>query len=319
MEWPCTPQVCQSCGWLRDTCTEAMKGRDHFTRQQAKRIRELLDARGHAERAEQKQLRDQLRGIGFYISDWGGPGLDRADFDQLIAHGAITLTYGGLVDQQQRSVSAARKSPIAASASPAAPHDTARIAVTDAGRALRAPGHRVAEAAAHVPNAAGLYAVHGDGGVWRELGLGEPPDDRPLYVGKAERSLASRDLRTHFDTGRTGSSTVRRSFAALLRDTLALRAEPRNTSKPERPANYGLDDEGDARLTEWMQARLTLAVWPKHAGVVLVDVERALLSAWQPPLNLKDVETRWSSQLCAARRAMANDARVWARDRGYQL
>ena len=92
----------------------------------------------------------------------------------------------------------------------------------------------IAEAKVDVPPRPGLYAVHGDTAVWRELGLGEPTDARPLYVGKAERSLASRDVDTHFSTGRTGSSTLRRSLAGLLADQLALKGHPRNPAKPER-------------------------------------------------------------------------------------
>jgi GIY-YIG catalytic domain-containing protein len=98
-----------------------------------------------------------------------------------------------------------------------------------AGAALAGPGLPIADAAALVPGAAGLYAVYGDREVWRELGLGQPPDGRPLYVGKAEDSLIARDLRTHFGSGRTGSSTLRRSFAALLAQRLDLHAQPRNT------------------------------------------------------------------------------------------
>ena len=95
----------------------------------------------------------------------------------------------------------------------------------------------IAEAKVDVPPRPGLYAVHGDTAVWRELGLGEPTDARPLYVGKAERSLASRDVDTHFSTGRTGSSTLRRSLAGLLADQLALKGDPRNPAKPERSAS----------------------------------------------------------------------------------
>jgi hypothetical protein len=46
----------------------------------------------------------------------------------------------------------------------------------------------------------GLYAIYGAQDVWRELGLRDPPDDRPLYVGKAEDSLAASDVNTHFAT-----------------------------------------------------------------------------------------------------------------------
>ena len=139
--------------------------------------------------------------------------------------------------------------------------------VAAARTALTSPRHTLADAAAHVPNAPGLYAIYGDAGVWQDLALGDPPDDRPLYLGKAEDSLVTRDLKTHFGSGRTGSSTVRRSFAALLRDTLDLHAQPRNPAKPERFANYGLVPPGDETLTGWMRQRLTLAVWPGTAGV----------------------------------------------------
>src|SRR6266487_2227107 len=72
----------------------------------------------------------------------------------------------------------------------------------------------------------GLYAIHAQGVVWIELGLGEAPDERPLYVGKSESSFAGRDVRTHFghtdatrSTSVTGYSTLRRSLAALLHDS----------------------------------------------------------------------------------------------------
>src|SRR5579859_3831532 len=85
----------------------------------------------------------------------------------------------------------------------------ARVALAHAGP--------LASAEMRVPDRPGLYAIYGESRTWRELGLGAPPDGRPLYLGKAEDSLASRDLKTHFGDGRTGQSTVRRSFAALLR------------------------------------------------------------------------------------------------------
>lgn len=169
------------------------------------------------------------------------------------------------------------------------------------------------EAAAAVPNCPGLYAIYGDAATWLELGLGGPPDSRPLYVGKAEQSLVTRDLRTHFGTGRTGQSTVRRSFAALLRDALSLEALPRNPKKPERFANYGLAAGGDERLTTWMLERLSITVWPRNGSSPLVELERKVLRRWLPALNLKDVQTPWSARLRGARKVMAEDARRNAR------
>ena len=183
---------------------------------------------------------------------------------------------------------------------------------------LSSTRYAIADAIHHVPSKPGLYAVYADPEAWQELNL-EIRVGCPLYVGKAEQSLQSRDIRTHFATGRTGSSTVRRSFAALLRNPLGLRGVPRNMASPERPANFGLAAEDDQRLTAWMQESLFLAYWAKPATEVdLNDIETAVIKRWQPPLNLVKVDHR-PPALSHARRVMADDARTWARERGFPL
>ncbi|PKI89876.1 hypothetical protein CW368_11975 [Actinomycetales bacterium SN12] len=174
----------------------------------------------------------------------------------------------------------------------------------------------ITNAAQHVPARPGLYAIYGDERAWRDLQL-EPVPDMPLYVGKAEESLVSRDLNGHFATSpsstpRTGGSTVRRSFAALLRESLDLHGVPRNLAKPERFSNYGLASGGDARLNEWMHSRLTLAVWPAPTGmpVPLGDVETAVIVRFTPPINL-DKNPGKLARLSAARAAMAAEAAAW--------
>jgi len=180
----------------------------------------------------------------------------------------------------------------------------------EARAALDRPGP-LAGAEARVSGRPGLYAIYGDATTWDELGLGAPPNSRPLYVGKAEDSLVTRDLKTHFGDGRTGQSTVRRSFAALLHDTLGLRAIPRNPAKPGYFSNYGLTAACDAALTRWMKERLELAVWGKPADCAfnLGEIEVGLLLELKPPLNLKDVVTPWTAQVKAARAVMAEEAR----------
>jgi hypothetical protein len=184
--------------------------------------------------------------------------------------------------------------------------------------ALSGTRYAIADAIDHVPPKPGLYAVYADPETWQELNL-EIREGCPLYVGKAEQSLQSRDIRTHFATGRTGSSTVRRSFAALLRDPLRLRGVPRNMAHPERPANFGLAAGGDQRLTAWMEEWLFLAYWVKpDAEVDLNDIETAVIKRWQPPLNLNKVDHRLPA-LMHARTVMADDARTWAREHGFRL
>ena len=182
---------------------------------------------------------------------------------------------------------------------------------SDAWSALRGPGMPLAAAQVSVPKSPGLYAIYGRPSTWNQLGLGDPDDERPLYVGKSEANLADRDLRTHFGDGHTGSSTVRRSFAALLRESLGLRARPRNPVKPDHFDRYALSPTDDAKLTRWMHEHLTIAVWARHGDPdPLAEVEKRILKAWSPPLNLTHVApTRLTALVKSARSAMADEAR----------
>jgi GIY-YIG catalytic domain len=190
--------------------------------------------------------------------------------------------------------------------------------VSAAIHALQGPKYGIGDALDQVPHVAGLYAIWADAGTWQMLGLKAPPPPKPLYVGKAERSLVSRDLKTHFRTGKTGSSTVRRSFAALLRDSLDLHAVPRNLVRPERPANFGLPPQEDERLTQWMHESLTLATWAREGEQVLDEIQTAVLAHWQPPLNLSKV-AQASRRLKLTRETMAAEAHAWANGRGFHI
>lgn len=157
------------------------------------------------------------------------------------------------------------------------------------------------------PSSAGLYAVHASARGLKDLDL--PPGASLLYVGKAERNLVSLDIRTHFTSGKTGSSTLRRSLAGLLREQLSLVGVPRNFQKPDGSANFGLEIEGDQRLTTWMRGELGLAFWPKaDRAPALKRIEKRVIWDLDPPLNLTHVpEPR--RDLRALRGALAAEAR----------
>lgn len=183
---------------------------------------------------------------------------------------------------------------------------------------LSGAGWSVFDASEHVSSVPGLYSIHAAAGVWGDLGL-EHRAGIPLYVGKSESSLAGRELGQHFAIdpavqARTGGSTVRRSFAALLREPLGLRGVPRNKEKPERFANFGLERDCDRRLTRWMHEYLTLAVWPIPVSLPiskLEAVEVSVIRSWTPPLNIKDNPGRLR-HLRVARAYLAAEAKAWA-------
>ena len=310
-----------------------MKGRARFSRSEADEIRRLL---GLVRRAEpgvpQKLLRDKLRALGFYISDFAGgsAGFTASDFDDLVRQGRVNV-------RRDVKSGSCRTNPARPASTWRGPRATGRTASRPATRppatsgatsraiAALSAGRLTIRAAVNggVPDRPGLYALYGSAATWRLLDLGLPPDSRPLYVGKAEASLASRDLKTHFATGRTGQSSPRRSFAALLSaaSVLELVAMPRRPRNPEsgKWTHYALEEPGDDQLTKWMWSKLRIAVWPSPPSTALRTVETAVMHRWLPPLNLTGVSTPWTSQVKAARAMMAGQAREWARRRGLDV
>lgn len=168
-----------------------MKGRDRFTKSEAGEIKRLLRHIRGEPGTPQKILRDQLRRLGFYISDWAdGPrGFTPSDFDCLVSREAITITAGGPPADAEPPVvpHTGDATPARGTTSrPSNSHAAAKI-TRPALAALSRPPLSIKEAVAGgVPNRPGLYAIYGPASVWSALGFGQPPNDRPLYVGKAE-------------------------------------------------------------------------------------------------------------------------------------
>jgi hypothetical protein len=141
-------------------------------------------------------------------------------------------------------------------------------------------GHRYRAADIPAVDAPGVYALF----------LIEPnalPSVTPgpggvLYVGMTESSL---EVRNHFAHEHSGFSTLRRSLGALLKQQLRLTAIPRSAGPSKSNIrSFRFPDDGELRLTRWIEDHLSY-------GFAAVDddvraVERALISALKPPLNL---------------------------------
>lgn len=80
-----------------------------------------------------------------------------------------------------------------------------------------------------------------------------------LYVGIAKESLNSRDIKTHFNSKRTGTSTLRRSIGAILKNEMKLIAKPRSEKKTDQDIYcYKFDAIGEEKITEWMKSNLLI-------------------------------------------------------------
>ncbi|MDB4959380.1 MAG: hypothetical protein JWO36_6949 [Myxococcales bacterium] len=153
---------------------------------------------------------------------------------------------------------------------------------------------------------AGLYSWWADEAARRALAKGLGHEIGPLiYVGQAgatskhsakasNATLGSRIRNNHLG-GDIGSSTFRKTLAALLRDELALEVVDENRLSPP----------SSTRLSEWMAAHLRLTIVAVDDPVLLTSLEEAVVGRIDAPLNLKGVErTTGRTMLQQLRRAL---------------
>lgn len=123
----------------------------------------------------------------------------------------------------------------------------------------------------------------------------EPGEYGLLYIGLAANRKGLKG-RCHFNA-RTRNHSPRKSLAVLLMDELNL--TPVLIAKPNSADTWGLNQPSDAKLSEWMQDNLDLAV------EICADPdnrETELVSRYAPPLNLtKCVQTMQHRLISTAR------------------
>lgn len=122
-----------------------------------------------------------------------------------------------------------------------------------------------------------------------------------IYIGKTESSQLARDVNTHFKSGKSGSSTLRRTIGAILLNQLSLNPIPRSyTEKSNRRfRNYKFDKESEEKITNWMKANLTLAYWKYDGDIAkLEDIETKIIKELKPILNLsKNSSNPWYQEI----------------------
>lgn len=71
---------------------ELMKGRNTFTMAEIKYLYQLFLQKDNADSDEQKSIRNKMRRIGFYITDFTRKGMNSTDFMILCNNGKIGIT-----------------------------------------------------------------------------------------------------------------------------------------------------------------------------------------------------------------------------------
>ena len=128
-----------------------------------------------------------------------------------------------------------------------------------------------------------------------------------VYIGIAKESLHDRDLSKHFKTGKSGSSTLRRSIGAILKSYLKLIAIPRGSENDKkRFENYKFDKE--QILTDWMIENVEIGYWIPDKTLLyseLREIEKQLTIAFKPTLDL-DIRTRRFNPLASKLKMLRN-------------
>ncbi len=110
-----------------------------------------------------------------------------------------------------------------------------------------------------------------------------------IYIGKTESSQEKRDAKTHFTSGKTGSSTFRRSMGSILCASENLKPIPRNHSDYQRRrlSHFKFDARSEEVITDWMKNNLALSFYEyprsKHE---IEKLETELIRILSPKLNI---------------------------------
>jgi len=135
----------------------------------------------------------------------------------------------------------------------------------------------------------------------------QPNDNEIIYIGKTGSTQLERDAKTHFATGKTGSSTLRRTFGAFLIDELKLKPIPRSESdiQKKKYTNYKFDEGSEIKLTKWMIDNLGLSYYPyTKTAQELDDLETILIRKQIPLLNIdwKNAQNPYLKEIRAFRK-----------------
>jgi len=151
----------------------------------------------------------------------------------------------------------------------------------------------------------GIYIVTYDG---NELGFdlwgGQGP--KVVYVG-----ISKFNSSRHFQSGSTGTSTLRRSLGALLQSRLDLVPVPRSTDilDNDRYNNYAFTPESEDKLTKWMRENFQVAFYETE-NENIEPLQKAMIAYHTPIFNFQNnPENKYGAQIKIWRKKCADEAK----------
>ena len=198
-----------------------MKGKDKFSAAEVEAIKKLIAQKLMADTTQQKRIRDNIRKIGFYYSDYSAKkdGYTVEDFEALIRSGKIKVIGGS---ELSSSTSHCKIEPLTDADKKV---EIPITPTTDLAIILRTfktnRFDTLMDSESKIPNKAGNYILCLKSNsklpkVSIEPVLTSFDGLQVIYTGIASRSLRSRDYRQHFKGNNAGRSTLRKSLGVLF-------------------------------------------------------------------------------------------------------
>ncbi|MAM29452.1 MAG: hypothetical protein CMC13_10570 [Flavobacteriaceae bacterium] len=256
-----------------------MKGKNQFSKSEFKQLKILIKEKQTADKTEQKSIRNRIRKIGFYFSDFSNKkkGYDISDLEQLVKTGQIKIV--GLINNIEKPKIATKQKENSKQTEVNTFNklNLTKVLVNFAKNRFE-PNKDLENV---IPDTCGNYIIC----LKKQSKL--PKSEykvelqsfdglNVIYTGIAGKSLKKRDYRQHFK-GNAGSSTLRKSLGVLFGYKLI----PRDKNPESRKTKFDLKDE--SKLSDWMNLNLVMYFLPNSD---FDDLENKLIDRLNPPLNL---------------------------------
>lgn len=260
-----------------------MKGKNTFTLTEVELIKRLINKKVVASKNEQKSIRDDIRNIGFYFSNYSNKkGYTVADFEVLIHSGQIKVIGG-----KYKSTEQAITKPTV-TIKPVTTTVLSTSKTTDLTSLLQTFKQNrfdpTTDMETTIPDKSGNYILClNTNSNLPKVSISPTFTSfdglKVIYTGIAGSSLRSRDYRQHFKGNNSGRSTLRKSLGVLFN----YKQIPRDSDPSNGKTKSELTDE--QKLTEWMINNLVMYFLPTTN---FDSIEIKLINHFNPPLNLKD-------------------------------
>lgn len=271
-----------------------IKGKNTFTTEEIALIKKYIQERVKAEPSAQKGIRDKMRKIGFYGSDFGIYDCQVSDLEGLIRSGRIKVIDGKPVSAKAPSATPLPAVPTKA-AKPAA-CTTAPVKGLAAAEKRLIQGDFVSVGALSgemVPDVPGLYCIKLRKGARLPAKFGKIREDGIIYIGKAD-NLRERLWEEELIHKRP--ATFFRGIGAIL-DYLPPKGSLIGYANQK---NYKFSLEDTNAIIKWMKLSLVVN-WIQLTPSLILDTEKELIVKYAPMMNTTHNPHK-NKELAAARK-----------------